>query len=64
MFSCSIPPNKAIICKELENNPKVWRAFFAVTTGSFLGGTQSSVGQLEIIMLARKKIKIDFKGQL
>lgn len=54
-----------MICKWLERNSKHWRVFLVTTAGSLLGGTQSPVGQLEIIILARKKkIKIDFKGQL
>lgn len=44
-----------MICKLLENKSKYWGAFFTATAGTLLGGTHSSVGQLEIIMLARKK---------
>lgn len=65
MFICFLPLHKPIISNALESHSKYQRAFWATSPGSFLGGTQSSVGQLEIIMLARKKkIKIDFKGQL
>lgn len=47
----------------LRCGPVLWAWSQAFPSTSW-GGRESSVGQLGISMLARKKIKLDFKGQL